>query len=79
MTAPIEAAMSSAMNHEDAHSVWAALVAMALYEDKEAPLLGITDDGSAVLYRAATGKREQFTFPMLKGRLERQKKIRKGS
>jgi hypothetical protein len=79
MSAVIEGAMSEAANHEDVHSVWAALVAMALRPDRDAPLLGMTDDGSAVLYRGPTGKREQFTFPMLKGRLARQEKARKGS
>jgi hypothetical protein len=79
MSAPTETAMSLAMNHEDVHSVWAALVEMALRLDRDAPLLGMTDDGSAVLYRGQTGKSEQFTFPMLKGRLRRQEEARGGT
>ncbi|WP_295997178.1 hypothetical protein [Rugamonas sp.] len=78
MSAPIETAMSLAMNHEDVHSVWAALVEMALREDRAAPLLGMTDDGLFVEYRGNGGITTMFSFPMLKGRLRRQGEARSG-
>ena len=79
MSAPIETAMSLALNHEDVHSVWAALVEMALREDRGAPLLGLTDDGLFVKYRDNGGVTTMFSFAMLKGRLRRQGEARSGT
>jgi hypothetical protein len=79
MSAVIERARSEASDHEDVHSVWAALIAMALREDRDAPLLGMTADGLYVRYRGTGNATELFSFKMLRGRLKRQEEARKVS
>jgi hypothetical protein len=88
LTAVIELARALAADSDDTHSVWASLVALAESIYRPPPLLGLTDDGTAVRYRSetvsiseevkGTGKTkgdiaEQFTFKALKKRLERRK------
>jgi hypothetical protein len=76
MSAPIESAISKALDRDDLFSIWAALVAIAEGPDRPAPLLGLTEDGSMVRYRDG-GKIEIFTRDMLKQRLLRQQKAKK--
>jgi len=78
MSAPIERAMSEALESTDLFSVWAALIAIADRPDRPAPLLGVTEDGSMIRYRNG-GKIEFFTYAMLKLRLIRQKQAKKNT
>lgn len=73
MSSPIESAMSDALDPDDLFSVWAELIAKAERPDRRAPLLGMTNDGSAIRYSNG-GKTELFTKEMLKQRLMRQRK-----
>lgn len=75
MSAPIESAMSEALDPDDLFSVWAELIAIAERPDRPAPLLGLTEDGNMVRYRDG-GKVEIFTKDMLKLRLLRQQKAK---
>jgi hypothetical protein len=78
MSAPIEAAIAEAIDPNCVHSVWAALKAIAKREDRQAPLLGVTDDGTLIRYDGQN-KIDLFAFKQLKLRLERQRKPRTDS
>lgn len=73
LTAVIELAMNNAVDPDDLHSVWAALVDIAEKPSKPAPVLGYGD--GYVKYRNGA-KVEFFSRLQLKGRLERQRKAR---
>jgi hypothetical protein len=74
MSAPIELAMDNAIDPNDLHSVWAALVKIAGDLDRPAPLLGITDD-AMIKCQGNNKVADIFTIKQLKSRLERQKKL----
>lgn len=78
LSAVIEFARSQAIDHTDLHSVWAALVMMARTPEKFAPLVGISDDGSTVKFDNGKPNASLLTKRMLKGRMDRQEKARKG-
>lgn len=79
MTAIIELARCDAACYDDLHSVWAALVEMSVWPNHPPPLLGMTEDFSAVKYRGNDGKTAIFTQAQLKMRLNRQEKARKST
>lgn len=79
LSAVIEMARALAIDHNDLHSVWAALIMMARTPEKFPPLLGITDDAKDIRYSDGKPHATLLTKKALKGRMDRQEKARKGS